>query len=757
MKIDRRSFLSFVIGGAAGTALSPLPYKLTDDLSIWSQNWPWTPVPPDGEASFVNSTCTLCPGHCGITVKKIDDRAIKIEGQKQHPVNDGAICLLGLSGLQLLYGPTRVTGPMKRTGQRGSGQWRSISWAEALATVAGKLGELRKGGQPQALGCLLGPDRGTVSQLFARFMTAFGSPNLFKTVSARDSYELTLYLTQGVQASAGYDLEKADFILSFGSGLVEGWGSPVRMFRINSRRSENRGRLIQIEPRLSNTAAKADKWIPVVPGTEGILALGLAHVIVKESLYNKDFVERHTSGFDDWTDSRGNPHSGFQRLLMEHYAPDQVAKATGIDPATITAVARGFARASKPLAVCGRGQGDTPGAIGDFLAVHALNALVGNLNRAGGLWALPEPAYFDWPEPEMDAIAAAGMQKDRVDGAGSAKFPYSRYLLNRLAASGAAEALKVLFVSGANPLYTQPDNASLKKALAGIPFIVSFSSYMDETTAQADLVLPNHTYLERYEDVDAPSGYPQPFIGLTRPVVAPQFDTRHVGDVIIQLAKAVGGNVGRAFPWQDYMNCLQKTLGSRWKGLVENGYWVDSDYTPPVWERAFETPSKKFEFFPTALADEARKAPEILPGLAKFDLDGDPSTYPLVLIPYDTMRLANDVIGNPPFATKTLEDTILKGQTVFIEVNPATARELKLSEGSEALLSTPRGVATVKVHLFDGIMPGLLAMPRGLGHTAKDRYLAGKGLNFNEIVAALDDPVSGQNVAWGVRASLRRA
>ena len=99
MKIDRRSFLSFIVGGAAGTALTPLPWKMTDDLSIWSQNWPWTPVPPNGEVTFVNSVCRLCPGGCGITVRKVEDRAVKIEGMDGYPVNDGGICPLGLSGL----------------------------------------------------------------------------------------------------------------------------------------------------------------------------------------------------------------------------------------------------------------------------------------------------------------------------------------------------------------------------------------------------------------------------------------------------------------------------------------------------------------------------------------------------------------------------------------------------------------------------------------------------------------------------------
>ncbi len=133
MKIDRRSFLSLGIGVAAGTALSPLPWKLTDDLSIWTQNWPWTPVPETGENSYVNSVCTLCPGGCGISVRKVDERGVKNEGMKGHPVNQGGICALGLSGLQLLYGPTRIKTPLIRVGKRGEGQWEKISWEQAIS------------------------------------------------------------------------------------------------------------------------------------------------------------------------------------------------------------------------------------------------------------------------------------------------------------------------------------------------------------------------------------------------------------------------------------------------------------------------------------------------------------------------------------------------------------------------------------------------------------------------------------------------
>jgi anaerobic selenocysteine-containing dehydrogenase len=740
MKIDRRSFLSFAIGGAAGIHLSPLPWKLMDDVSIWSQNWPWTPVPEDGEVSYVNSTCTLCPGGCGISVRKIDDRAVKIEGMKDHPVNDGGLCILGLSGLQLLYGPTRVKTPLKRKGKRGAGKWEKISWDKAISEIVQKLSKLRSKGESHTVGCILGSDRGTVPQLFHRFLSAYGSPNLMHTPSIQDSYELTFNLMHGIQTMVGFDIENTGFVLSFGSGIIEGWGSPVRMFKANSKWRDAATKVVQIEPRLSNTAAKSTKWFPINPGTETTLALGLIHVIIKESLYNRDFVDNYSTGFNN-----------LKKFVLSAYSPDKVANVTGVDINTIVSLARDFARAKKPLAICGRGKGVTPGSMSEFMAVHALNALVGNINREGGVWAVPEPDYIGWPEVEMDSIATKGIQKERIDGAGGKKYPFSKHLLNRfpeIINSGKGYPLQALFVSGANPLYSMPDTKSVKEAFDKILFVVSFSSFMDETSENADLILPNHAYLERYEDVPLAVGLQKPVVGLTRPVVEPLFNTKHVGDVVIRMAKALGGNISDSFPWDSYESCLEETMEDMWDTLVEDGFWSDPDFTAPAWESAFDTSSGKFEFTSNGIKSFTR--------LDQVKIEGDVSSYPLTLIPYDSMRLACGFIGDPPFVIKTVEDTVLKGKDLFIEINPKTAKANGLSEGKYAILSTPIGKAKVKIHLFDGIMPGIVAIPRGLGHTAYDKYLADKGINFNELIGPVEDPVSGLDAAWGIRAKLAK-
>ncbi|RLC02937.1 MAG: molybdopterin oxidoreductase, partial [Deltaproteobacteria bacterium] len=439
MKIDRRCFLSLVIGGAAGTALTPLPWKMTDDSSIWSQNWPWTPVIAKGETFYESSACTLCPGGCGITVRMIEDRTVKIEGQTGHPVNDGGVCVLGLSGLQLLYNPNRVTRPMKRTGSRGSGRWEPISWDDAIGQVVSKLSELRENGQPQKVGCISGNRYGTVPELFKRLMTAYGSPNVMTVPSLQDSLQLTMKIMHGSDAMVGYDLENADFILSFGSGLIEGWGSPVRMFKANSGWKESGIETVQIEPRLSNTAAKSDQWIAIKPGTEAALAMGIMHVMINDGLYDSNFVEQHAGGF-----------SGWKALVMEDYTPDKVTAITGVPAAMIQKLAKQFAGAARPLAICGRGQGDEPFALNETMAIHALNALVGNINRPGGVVAVPKPDYIDWPDAEMDDVAENGLTAQRIDGAGAGKYPLTSSLLNRLPDAESAYSLEALLVSNAN-------------------------------------------------------------------------------------------------------------------------------------------------------------------------------------------------------------------------------------------------------------------------------------------------------------------
>ncbi len=721
MKVDRRSFLSFVIGGAAGTALSPLPWKLMDDAAIWSQMWPWTPVPPDGAYTYQDSTCSLCPGGCGISVRKVDNRAVKIEGKKGHLINDGGICIKGLSGLQLLYGPTRVKSPMKRVGERGEGKWERISWEEATALLSEKLTEIRDGGESHTVGAIAGPG-GTVPALLERFMTAYGSPNFIRMPSPQDTEALAVKMLFEDEGRIGYDLENADYILSFGSGLLDGWGSPVRTFRANSKWKENSAAVVQIEPRLSNTAAKANRWIPINPGTEADLALGIAAAMVKNNMVGSGAV------------------SGMRRVkkdLLDNYPAETVARITGVSADVIMELATAFAKAGRPLALCGRGKGEIGTSLRETAAVYLLNALADNINQEGGMYVLPYADYIQWPRVKPDTMSAAGLDQPRLDGAGTKTYSDVESLADRMVPAINGEgpyALQLLMVAGANPCHDLADAMKVKEVLAQIPFIVSFSSFNDDTAQMADLLMPDHVYLERYEDIPVGAGILQQVIGLSKPVVSPQFNTRHLGETVITLAKAMGGAIADAFAWEDYETCLQETMGKRWNLLMEEGVWVEKRIDP--------------------VASKFRMADLNTPAL---QAEGEVDSFPLVLIPFDSIRVSTGYIGAPPFMIKTVSDTVIKGKDGFVEVNPQTAAENGLAEGTMAKLTTPRGQARVRVHLSEGIMPGVIAMVRGLGHTGYDGYLADKGVNFNALIGPVEDPSSGLNAAWGIRAMLAKA
>ena len=591
MKITRRNFIASVVGGVVGIQVTPLPWKITDDVAIWTQNWPWVPVPPVGAVTHEDTVCNLCPGGCGISVRKVAERAVKIEGRTDYPVNPSGICPLGMGGLQLLYDNNmRFPGPMKRAGARGSGQFVSISWGEAYDILAGRIKALRKNGRPEALAAVDGNPSGTTTAVLAeRLMRAIGSPNYVRVPSITDTYDMGNLLMMGKSYPMAYDLENSDYILSFGAGLLEGWGAPGRVMNAwgmwhNANPAKRRAKIVQIESRASNTASKADFWVAPRPGTDAALALGIVHVLIQKGRVDQRFVRGFTYGFEDVATPDGQMQPGFKTMVLKKYSPAQVEKITGVDADTITAMAEGFIKAKAPLAVYGKGKNNLNGSLYEFMAVQSLNGAAGRINRPGGV-VLSDPVPLSpLPEFEPDAVAQDGLKKPRLDGADTPKYPFTHSLINEFAAAinnSGKSPVDTLMVFSANPYFTVPDGGGFRDALEKIPFIVSFSPYRDETANMADLILPDHNYLEKMEDMVWPVGLQYPFYGLSKPVVEPVGNTRNLGDVMISLSKAIGDETGSAFPWEDFEEVLQL----RAQGLFEaGGGLVRYDPKQPAWK-----------------------------------------------------------------------------------------------------------------------------------------------------------------------------
>jgi anaerobic selenocysteine-containing dehydrogenase len=751
----------------------------------------------------------------------MDGYAVKIEGNPLHPLNRGRICPKGHAGLQVLYDPDRIAGPLKRAGNRGEGRWDPIGWAEAVELVATRLKGLRDEGRPEQLLALSGQTRGSVPELLERLCRAVGSPN-FVTNEANGSGASALInaLTTGVEEPLAYDLEQANCIISFGVAFLEAWWSPVRQARIYGTLHQGRrrrGRLIQVEPRLSMTAAKADQWVPIRPGTDAALALGIAHILIKEGLYDKNFVAERTFGFETWKDEDGNRQKGFKEIVLAEYAPTDVNRITGVPVPEIVRLARVLAEQKPTVAVAERGAVNHTGGLHARLAIHALNALLGSIDTPGGVVRSPSLPLSPWPGLPSDKVAREGLRQPRLDGAGTPLAPLARHavwsLPERLEAAK-PYPVDTALVYYTNPCFSSPNPDAFRQALARVGFIVSFSPFMDETTAQADLVLPDHTYLERWQDDPVEGVGAFSIFGIRQPGMPPQKDTRNTGDVIIGLAKAVGGPVAAAFPWPNYLSLLKArvkglyqsqqgsiidesvkdnlrsvlqlqgfwtqrygTFDEFWDALVRAGGWWDSAYYYRDYPRVLRTASGTYEFFSTELKSRLESAAgEGGTGklLSRFGIDakdklaflphykepvtvGDEKEYPLHLITYKLMSHAGGRGANQPWLQEAISVHIKEAWDGWVEINPETAHEMHIHDGEMVWVSSPAGRVKLKARLYPGMMPHVVAVPFEYGHTHYGRWAAGRGENINHLVPQLPPSLAGTMALGAVKVKVTKA
>src|SRR5512139_2397825 len=405
--ISRRGFLALSGAGAAGIAVSGCgPHNIADFLELSES----ARRAPGGEEKWVTALCGQCTGGCPLRARTVGGRVVSLTGNPFYPLNRNGVCPTGLAGLQVLYNPDRVRGPLKRVGSRGEGKWQSISWQEAIETAGQRLREIRGRGEPHTVAFLSGKCPGLMDGLIARFCRAYGTPNdIRNTSAAAEAQALARYCTQGTRAPFTYDFDNTNCILSFGAPLFEVSNSPVRMLRayghLRQERPGPKAKIIQIEPRFSVTAAKADQWVPINPGTEATLALGIAYVLIREGLYDKAFVDAHTFGFDDWRDDAGVMHLGFRNLVLQDHNLDEVARITGVPVASILGITKEFAKRKPAIAL---GEMASTNAVYSAMAVHALNALVGSLDVPGGVVFPAEVPLKPWPEVTLDTVAEQG-------------------------------------------------------------------------------------------------------------------------------------------------------------------------------------------------------------------------------------------------------------------------------------------------------------------------------------------------------------
>ena len=435
--MKRRDFLKAIGIGGVGTGAGFLFGKATKPPG--ANLIPYVVPPEDiipGVGTWYSSLCTQCSAGCGIIVKVMEGRAKKIEGNPLHPVNKGKLCARGHASLQVLYNPDRIEGPKKRSGSRGSGEFVSISWDEALATLSEKLAELAQAGDADKLFMLSTPLRGHVNDLAKKFMKGFGSENLldFELFQSRN-IKYANHASFGLNSIPHYDIANTQYLLSFGFDFTANSSSPVSYSNAYGEMRQGdggRGKLVQIEPRMSLTGANADEWVPAKPGSEAILALGFAHVIVKDGFYSGDDVL-------EW------------KSLLSKFSPKRVARKTKVTEEQINHIAHEFAGAKPGLAIGGDSLSSYENGISAIVAINILNYLVGNIGKKGGV--IPNP-------------------EDTLNG--SIKVDFANRLTALTEAVNSSN-VKALIINNSNPLFSTPSNMQTAQVLNNIPFIASTS------------------------------------------------------------------------------------------------------------------------------------------------------------------------------------------------------------------------------------------------------------------------------------------
>ena len=704
-RVSRRDFLRVAAGAAALTGLSPTARRV--GLEPFARS-PEEALP--GQEAWYASTCRQCAAGCGIVVRVSNGRARKIEGNPLHPLNRGKLCARGQAGLQVLYNPDRLKNAVRQTGGRGSRRFEPLAWDQALDLLAEKITSL---GNPQRLLFLGGLMPDHLYRLISRWLESFGAPppllfDLHSALEGRAAAERLSQVFFGERELPLYDLARADVALSFGANLVETWLSPVAQSiaygDMRQGGSGGRGLLVQFEPRLSATAASADEWVPVPPGAEGFVALGIGRLIVEEKLGH---VGSH------------RPHAA----LYQDVDVREMAAASQIPVETLRRLAILFADADRAVAIPGGYLGGQSNGFASMQAVQALNLLVAQFGRVGGVFlSHPGPTGATRLAPSVDSF-------DRVQEA-----------IRRMREG----QVDLVLVHGANPVFEIPAQAGFAEAIAQVPYVVSFSPFVDETAVRADLILPDHTYLESWGYQVPSPGSDRPTVGSQQPVVRPLYDTRATADVLLALAARQGGAVAEAIPWRDEVSLLEEVASelqssslSAFEAPSQGSFWAQWRQYGGWWsERAIPREPEPTEVVTVPLP---RRAPTF---------EGDETVYPFHLYPYPSVALSDGRGAHLPWLQETPDPMTTARWGTWVELNPSTAADLGVANDDIVRVVSPHGSLEVPVVVYPGLRPDVVAMPVGQGHTDYGRFAERRGVNPIDLLAPATDPDTGA-LAWG--------
>ncbi|MBI4486974.1 MAG: molybdopterin-dependent oxidoreductase [Acidobacteria bacterium] len=709
--MDRRAFikLSAITGSAATLAGCGHP---EDQLIRFIPDEELVP----GVAAWKPSICPGCTAGCGLQVRVMEadvevtrngQRGVtkmgvakKLEGNPNHPVSQGALCPRGQAAIQITYHPDRITHPLKRTGARGAGQFQDVTWDEALSELLSRLDALAAARTQASLAFLTRRRNSARQDLTALFLERFGAPPpLTFELFGDDVLRRANALSFGRDQLPTFDLARSRYLLAFGADFLGTWNSPVSQNAgYGSMRrgpSGSRGKFVQVEPRMSQTGANADEWVPVRPGTEGVLALGLAHVILNDRLKPAGAAGQAGAVIEGW--SAG----------LSDYTPEQVEKQTGVPAAKITRLAHEFAARQPSVALIGGAPLAQTNGLFQAVAVNALNALAGSVDAPGGLFFTPQTTVRPAARGALDTVTA-----------------------DILAAP--QSPIQALLIDDANPVFASPRAWRVREAFEKIPFIASFGSFIDETSILADLILPDHSFLESWVDARPESGAMVAVAGVAAPAMRPLHGTRAMPDVLLDVGRRLQRPLDPPLAWETFDAMLGETFaalpgspaGDGWSTAQQQGGWwgeLPQPALPPL-----QAPPLRF---------------------AEPQFDGAVGEYPFHFLPYASQAFLDGSLAHLPWMQELPDPLTSAMWCSWVEINPTTAARLKIAPGDMVEIRSSHGSVQAPAVVSPGLAPDVIAMPVGQGHDTFTRYASGRGANPIGILAPLTEPETG-SLAW---------
>ncbi len=671
MAVDRRSVLKFIVGGAVGTMLTPMPWRSAEDIAIWTQNWPWIPRIPDGELGAKPSLAKMGGTEYGIMVNTVNGQPITVAGNTEHGLSMGSVDPLAASGVQMMYSPARIEGPMQKSNQG----FEAISWSKAEEILKDKLQEIKQA--KNKLACVSADRNSSCSEILAAFTSRMNSQHFYfmpgDDCTMQQAWQ-DLLLGNG---TPGFDLENSDALLILGPDLLESWGTYVRNQKVLGQNNPN---IVYAGPVQNNTAALARKWLPVPTEHMGTLALGLAYQILDK----RDPHLFRTKGAEDFKD-----------FVWQNYSPQKIKDELGISEEEMQKVAEQLLNADRPVIIPGT-VSNQGGSRFDFYAGLALNVLLHRINRKGGLKTLPDVPVLVQDAPSREDILCRDLVGTLQDWMEKKQ-----------------DMPEVLLIYEANPAFALPGH-NLQQSLANIPFKVSFSTFMDETAAQCDLILPNPYFMERQEDSYCPFGSGQANYSVAEKVQEPWKDCRPTADLILSLAKKLG--IGLGFDsYQELLQAKSQKLGADWDKLCQGQLWQDDALARQTDLQLWSSQIK---------------------WLAEVQPYPESKNFPLRLAATHKLKNGSDQIAIPPFGLKTMLENELQDNMFFVRICSQTAEEYNLRQGDRVRLESPAGQCAARIDLDEGIRPGVVDAPLGFGRSPWDDFSRDKGDNVYKLFNA---------------------